>query len=313
MAQPAVDDVDLLHPLLERFQAALDLGDHPGGDRAVGDQPTGLAGGEGVDQALGVVDIDEDAGDVGEDNELLGTDRRGHGGGRGVGVDIELAAVGAQRHRRDHRYLAGVGEVVDRQPIDPRDRADMAQIDGLAARLGEGQPLAEEDVRGEEIERHRPAAVFLEPGDEVMVELGGEDLLDDRQGGIVGVAPPLDKARGEPGGVHRPADRLPTTVDDHDAHPEGRHEDDVDEEVAEGIGVLNDTATEFDDGGRVAELADPPERLDEGVGFLDRLLLSLNGGGEGGHEEAFRESLRPSVGARKAAGGVAEREQVYQR
>ena len=97
------------------------------------------------------------------------------------------------------------------------------------------------------------------------------------------------------------------------SQPKVVHEDDVDEEVAEGIGVLNDTATEFDDGGRVAELADPPERLDEGVGFLDRLLLSLNGGGEGGHEEAFRESLRPSVGARKAAGGVAERERVYQR
>ena len=72
--------------------------------------------------------------------------------------------------------------------------------------------------------------------------------------------------------------------------------------------MLDDTATEFDDGGRVAELADPPERLDEGVGFLDRLLLSLDGGGEGGHEEAFRDSLRPSIGARKAAGGVAERD-----
>jgi hypothetical protein len=97
-------------------------------------------------------------------------------------------------------------------------------------------------------------------------------------------------------------------MDDHDAHPKGRHEDDVDEEMAKGIGVLDDTATELDDGGRIAELADPPECLDEGVGFLDRLLLSLDGGGEGGHEEAFREWLRPSIGARKAAGGVAERE-----
>ena len=82
-------------------------------------------------------------------------------------------------------------------------------------------------------------------------------------------------------------------MDDHDPHPEGRHEDDVDEEMAEGIGVFDDAATELDDGGRVTELADPPEGLDEGVGLLDRLLLGLDGGGEGGHEGAFRKWLRP--------------------
>jgi hypothetical protein len=91
-------------------------------------------------------------------------------------------------------------------------------------------------------------------------------------------------------------------VDDHDPHPEGRHEDDVDEEMAEGIGVFDDAATELDDGGRVAELADPPEGLDEGVGLLDRLLLGLDGGGGGGPEAAFREWLRPGPEGGKPPG-----------
>ena len=48
-----------------------------------------------MDQALGVVDVAEHARDVGQHDELLGADRRGDRRGGGVGVDVELLAVGA--------------------------------------------------------------------------------------------------------------------------------------------------------------------------------------------------------------------------
>jgi hypothetical protein len=292
MPQPAVNDVNLADAPGERLEAALDLGDHPGGDRAVGHQPAGLAGGERMNQAFRVVDVPQDAGDVGEDDELVGPHRRGDRGGRGIGIDVELVAVGAEGHRGNHRHLPGVGQVVDRQPIDPGHLADVAEVERLAAGPGERERLAEQHVGGEEVERHRPAAVFLEPADQLVVEFGGEDPLDDRQRRLVGVAAALHEPRLDARLVHRPADRLAPPVNHHDPHPQRRHEDDVEQQVAEGVGMLEDAPAELDHRGRVAKLANPTERLDQRVGLLDRLLLGAAGNGLAGHGQRL-----PGAGA----------------
>jgi hypothetical protein len=133
-----------------------------------------------------------------------------------------------------------------------------------------------------------------------VVELRGEHPLNDLQRGLVGVAATLDKPRLDACLVHRPADRLAAAVDNHHPHPERRHEDDVEQQVPQGVGMLEDTATEFDDGGGVTKPADPTERLDEGVGLLNRLLLGPGGGWLAGHgsqiprrDEPQAESGRP--------------------
>ena len=106
-----------------------------------------------------------------------------------------------------------------------------------------------------------------------MVEFRGQHLLHDLQRGGIGVAAPLDKSGGQPGSIHRPIDRLAATVHQHNPHPECRHEDDIHQQMAEGIGMFYDAPPQFDDCGRVAELANPPERLDKRVGLLDCLRL----------------------------------------
>ena len=71
----------------------------------------------------GVVDVAEQALDVGEVDDLLGAERFGDGAGHGVGVDVVRLArlVGADgRHDRD--------EVLGEQPLEDRgvDGADVA-------------------------------------------------------------------------------------------------------------------------------------------------------------------------------------------
>jgi hypothetical protein len=55
------------------------------------------------------------------------------------------------------------------------------------------------------------------------------------------------------------------------------------QQVPQRSGMLDDAATEFDDGGCVAELADPSEGFDQRVGLLDGLLLDLGDDGAAGH------------------------------
>ena len=236
-----------------------------------------------MDEALRIADVPQHAGDVAEHDELLGADRRGHRRSGRVGVDVELLAVGRDRHRRDHRHLPGVGEVVDREPVDPRDLAHVAEIERLAIRAFERELLPEEDVGREEVERHGAAAVFLDLRREVVVEFGGKHLLDDVERGLIGVATALYESRLDAHLIHRTADRLAAAMNDHHAHAERRHEDDVEQEMAERIGVLDDAAAQLDDGGGVAKLADPPQGFDQRVGLLDGLLLHFGNDGAAGH------------------------------
>ena len=59
------------------------------------------------------------------------------------------------------------------------------------------------------------------------------------QRGVVGVAAALDEARLEAGRVHGPADGRAAAVDDDRPHADGFHEDDVEQQVPQGVGVFH--------------------------------------------------------------------------
>ena len=84
----AVEDVGPADAVAHGVDAAGDLGDHPAGDRAVGDQRVELVGRGLADQAGRVVDVAAEALDVGQVDELLGPQRLGDGAGDDVGVDV---------------------------------------------------------------------------------------------------------------------------------------------------------------------------------------------------------------------------------
>ena len=90
MSQSPVDDMDLSDSVFESFEAGLDLGDHSGLDGAGGDELAGLVCAEGMDEGVRVVLVTSDAVHIAEEDEFLGVECLGDGGGRRVGVDIEF-------------------------------------------------------------------------------------------------------------------------------------------------------------------------------------------------------------------------------
>src|SRR5205807_7147751 len=87
VAEPAVDHVDLADARAEAVEAGLDLGDHAGVDDAVADQLSAARGAQAGLEAGRVLAVEEDAGRVGQEDELFGSQMGGAGGGGGGGVD----------------------------------------------------------------------------------------------------------------------------------------------------------------------------------------------------------------------------------
>ena len=99
-----------------------------------------------------------------------------------------------------------------------------------------------------------------------------EHLLHDGQRRLVGVAAALDEFRLQPGLGHGPADGRPSAVNHHRPHADRLHEDDVQQQVDHRPVVLHHAAPQLDHGDLAAKLADPPEGLDQYVGFLNRFF-----------------------------------------
>ncbi len=118
-----------------------------------------------------------------------------------------------------------------------------------------------------------PAAELVDVPLDVGVDLFGQHPCDDRQRGLVGEAPALDEVRGQPGLFHRHGDRLASAVDDDRPHTHRLHEDHVDQQGAERLGIFHDRAAELDDRELPVELTDEAHRLDQYVRLADGFLM----------------------------------------
>jgi hypothetical protein len=70
------------------------------------------------DQRGRVLDVLEDAGRAGAEDQLLGAERRADRGGDGVGVDVEQRAVVVAGQRADHRHQAVVEQLAQHRRVD---------------------------------------------------------------------------------------------------------------------------------------------------------------------------------------------------
>ena len=128
MRDPSVEDVRPAHAVADRMRAARDLGDHPAGDRAVGDQRVEFVGGGLADQARRVGDVAAEAFDVGQVDELLGAERLGDRAGDGVGVDVVRLTGDVTADRGDDRDELVVDQPEDHLRIDLGDVAHEAEL-----------------------------------------------------------------------------------------------------------------------------------------------------------------------------------------
>ncbi len=117
-------------------------------------------------------------------------------------------------------------------------------------------------------------------------------MFHNGQGGVIGDPPSLHETRFQAGGGHRLADRRTPAMHHHRPHADRLHEDNVDQQVFQAIGVLHDAAPQLDHRNFIAQLADPAEGFDQDSGFLNGSF----------HRARLGENKDPQVAGRGTGG-----------
>ncbi len=272
MRDPTVDDVRLGDTGFQRGNAGFNFGEHSAGDGAFGDHRLDLIDIEMADARFGVVDIATDSVRVGDDDKLVAFDRGGDSPGGGVGIDVELAACGVAGDRRDHGNRVGLHKQMQQPRVYARHISDIAQINAATLAAVQIRLFGEQHNARERMQPHRFAALAFDERHDEFVYLIAQDMLGDRERALVGVAPPHHHLRDQPGLFHRFANGFPTTVHEDGLHPHIIHEDDVGENRREGLLIIHDRSADFHDDDAIMKSLDVSERLDERLGFVDRLI-----------------------------------------
>ena len=145
-------------PLSSVSRQASTLGIMPVSIAPLRDQLAGLAGGQRVDQRVGVVLVAAHAVDVAQEDQLLGAQRLGDGRGRRVGVDVQLLARLGSRHIEGITgTMPGVAQVVDRRCGRRASRGRRSPGRSAGRRRPRSvKPLAEQHVGGAKVRAARP-------------------------------------------------------------------------------------------------------------------------------------------------------------
>ena len=203
----AVEDVGRADAVLDGVDARRDLRDHAAGERARRRRAAAARSAvDAADEAGGIVDVGEQALDVGEVDHLLGAERLGDGAGDGVGVDVVglPGQVGAdRRHDRDEvlgeEPLEDAGFTASTSPTKPRS--------GWRA-LARISPASSPD---------RPTAsgpCTLMADDDVAVDLADEHHAGDVEAVGVGDAQPVAELGLHAEPLHQRADLRAAAVHD---------------------------------------------------------------------------------------------------
>ena len=153
----------------------------------------------------------EDAGDIGQEDQLARTDRRRDGGGRHVGVDVEAVAIGAESHRGND----GQDVLVEQEPQKIRvHRFNLAHEAEVPFSRERFDLFGAEQARilAREADRHR--AEHIEPADDFRVHAAGEYHLDDPNVLFTGDALTLEELAGLSHAIQGAGDFGSTAVHD---------------------------------------------------------------------------------------------------
>lgn len=107
-----------------------------------------------------------------------------------------------------------------------------------------------------------------------MIRFSRQHALHNIQSWLVSVATAFDESGFDSSLLHRSTNSFPASVDDDRMHPDRFHEVDVEQQVAQGVYVIDQAAADFYYSGLVTELPDPAESFDQCIGFLNCLFHS---------------------------------------
>ena len=202
-----------------RLHGAVDLGDHAALDDAVLDKPRDLGHPDLMDEGLLVRRVAEQAPDVGEQDELFRVEGHRQLGRRGVGVDVVGGVrVHSLRHGGHHGDVAVFHAVEHRLGVHLGDLAHKAVF--LVQTHRPDEPVVHA------AQAHGPAALTVDEGHKVFVDLAAQHLLDDVHGLLIGIPQAVYKLGFLADLPEHIVDLRPTAVDHHhpDAHKGEQHD-----------------------------------------------------------------------------------------
>ena len=191
MGDAAVDDVGAGDSALQGLEAALNLGNHAGGDDAGGNHGGDGIPGNALDEAGGILYVTEDTGYIGELDEFLCLQCHGNLGGGGVGIDVVAVHVAllTQGYGGHHRDKALLQQGLEDFGMHLGNIAHKAQVLTVRVNL----PCPKEAGIHTAQAHGTPATLQQQPHD-VLVQLAGEHHLHHLHGLSIGVAQTVDKA-----------------------------------------------------------------------------------------------------------------------
>src|SRR5262249_12837421 len=125
VAESAVEDVNLADAGGEAIETGLSFGQHAGVDNSVSDELATTVNVQTGNASPSIVTIAEDARRIGQENEFVGFQSGGDGGGSRVCVHVEPTAVLIFRQRGHYGDNFARGHVLDQFRIDSRHMTDV--------------------------------------------------------------------------------------------------------------------------------------------------------------------------------------------
>ena len=105
------------------------------------------------------------------------------------------------------------------------------------------------------------------------VDLVAQHMLGDRQRPLIGIPPALTICGCKPAVSIALIDRLPAAMHQDRLHADVIHEDDVVEQIGEGLLIIHDRPADFDDDDFVVKSLNVPERFHQCGGLVDREFI----------------------------------------
>ena len=243
------------------------LGQHAAADDAVLDQVIRLGDVDAADQGVGLVQAPQNAGDIGQVDQLVRADGAGDGAGCLIRVDVVGIELLVHAQRRDDRQVVLLQQVKEDGRIDVRDLADKADILPVGVFFLDGQKISvlAADADG-------PDAQLRDHGDQLLAD-APQDHLGDLTGLGVGDAQAVDELRllaapGDPA-----ADGLAAAVHDDGLEADQLEQGDVlDNASLQGL-IAHGTPAVLDDDDLAVEFLNIGQRLDQDLCLLLRFHL----------------------------------------
>ncbi len=254
--EPSVEDVRGGYAGPDRIDTRLQLGAHAA-LQAV-ERGADLGRGGLSDQRVGVGGVGQPAGDVGEEDHLVGAERARDRAGGLVGVDVVGVPVAVGADGGDHGDVVR-GDVVEHVDVDMVDAPDEADV------LASGRAAAGDAKQRAVVaaEPDRGLAVAVDAQHDLGVDLADEHHLCDLDGRLVGDAQPADKLDGQSETLHVGGDVGAAAVHDDRVQADVLEQHDVARELLAQRLVLHRGAAVLDDDGLAVKLPDVRESLQQ--------------------------------------------------